>query len=373
MIKMSKKRFELTAEEIRCLQELSEGWEMVWERISKELLFSVGTDGKEEEEYADSTKGRLYSVARSCQYYDAGAPISGFDIDDFVSFVYERYHKEVLNQTRFINYDYDKYGGNVLAYLCYPPLIRQMFWHYQKKNTLIKTLSAKRSEKESAPHIIRYDNQVTGKDGEEKFSIESIIDDKSPSEPYYDESNPLQVLSMEKWVLTISPTAKGTFYSRDIHAGLQLYPRIDYADKNMRKLQENVHQSVANADKFNNKPQAKIEKEHQAATERIDETINAICNKLFDIKRQKVRNINVDVEKKITRQIAKYRLQEIYRPLNAIQIVDLLGINRTTADQMIKRYYEIVTDMLPLPEDAKEQFRPLFLQTFQNVKGENDD
>jgi hypothetical protein len=171
----------------------------------------------------------------------------------------------------------------------------------------------------------------------------------------------------------ILPTAKGTFYSRDIHAGLQLYPRIDDTDKNMLELQENIHENVANADKFNDEPQTKIEREHKAATERINETINTISDKLFDIKRQKVRNISVTAEKNMNRKIAKYRLQEIYRPLDAMQIVDLLGVNRTTADQTIKRYYEFVTEILPLSEEAKEQFRPLFLQIFQNEKGENDD
>jgi hypothetical protein len=145
----------------------------------------------------------------------------------------------------------------------------------------------------------------------------------------------------------------------------------------MLKLQENVHKNVANAnknaDKFDNKPQTKIEREHEAATERINEMINTISDKLFDIKRQKIRNVKVAAEKNMNRKIAKYRLQEIYRPLDAMQIADLLGVNRTTADQTIKRYYEFVTEILPLSEEAKEQFRPLFLQVFQNEKGENDD
>ncbi|MDR3198412.1 MAG: hypothetical protein LBU34_11145 [Planctomycetaceae bacterium] len=347
---MSEERFELTAEEIRCLQELTDGWKTIWDKISVELL--IGKNGN----------GRLHNAT-----WRFRSDNPRVDLDDFISFIYEQYYKDVLTQTRFINYDYDKYGGDVFAYLCDPFIIRQMFLHYKKKNTLITTPSTKGLNL----YNIRYDNQVTGKDSTEKSFIESI-DDKSHSEPYSDESNPLQVLSKEKWVLTISPTAKGTFYSKDIHAGLQLYLRIDYADKNMLKLQEDIHKSVTNADKSNNKPQAKIEREHKAAAKRIDETINTISDKLFDIKRQKVRNVNVTVEKDMKRKIAKCRLQEIYRPLDAMQIVDLLGVNRTNADQTIKRYYELVTDILPLSEDAKEQFRLLFLQTFQNEKGKND-
>jgi hypothetical protein len=367
---MSKEKFEITPEKIRCLQELSEGWKTIWEHISEELLSST----VDKNDNGVITTGRLISIARrfSRSSYDVNSTMPEFDIDDFVSFVYERYYQEVLQQTLFLDYDSEQYGCKVFDYLCSKRILKQMFSRYKKQNTLIKTPRTKTAH----PRPIQYDEPPKKYDKEKKgFAIASVEDDKLQAKPYFDERNPFTVFLQEKLILTISPTAKGTFYSRDIHAGLQLYSHIDYADQNMLKLQENVHKSVADSDtnKSYDKPQTKIEKEHKIAIERIDEKINAIDDVIYDIKKQKRRHINLTATEKADRKIFKYSLQKFFRPLDALQIVDLLGFNRASADQTIKRYYEFVTEILPLSEDAKEKFRPWFLTQFQNEKGENND
>ncbi|MDR2439412.1 MAG: hypothetical protein LBE12_08600 [Planctomycetaceae bacterium] len=345
---------ELTEQEIRCLKELGEGWETVWSRISVELVTSSG-DGREDVKQ----KGRLYDAI--CRFVQDKPDL---EIDDLVSFIYLQYYKEVLNKTRFLNYDYEQYGGDVYKFLCNPYIIGQMFNRYRRETAIIKTPPKQKI-------LVQYNEPPKDQNSNETF-IDLIEAKKTQSEDY-DEINPFQLLITKKWVLNISPNSKGNFFQYHLHAGLQLYPRIDYTDNNMNLLQKQVHLTVENTDKSDNKPESKIEKEHQIAKKRIDEEINKLNNIVYNIQEGKIRNIDDKYKQNVNRKIAKKRLQEVFSPLDAEQIIKLFVVNRNNADKIISRYYEILVDLLPLPESTKEQYRPLFESVFQSEKGDNND
>jgi hypothetical protein len=342
---MSEEKFELTTEEIRCLQELADGWETIWDRISVEL-------------YGKNGNGRLHDATRR---YRSNNP--GVDIDDFISFIYEQYHKEVLNQTRFLTYNYEEYGGDIFKFLCNSSIIGQMFTKYRRENTLIKTPTG-----QEAKEIIN-----DGSFGDEETSyIANTVASPNTQAVYYDEDN--TTLPTDNLVLAIPvPKSTGSFSKEYEQAGLQLYPRIDYTDMKMETLQKHVHNTVAQSDKSNTRPNVKIQREHQFAKERIDEEMDKLREQFYDYKKQKKRNIDSKLEKNIKRKIDKKHLQAIYRPLNAEQIIELLVISRANADKILSRYYKILTDILPLQEETKEQFRPSFDLVFKNEGEKNDD
>ncbi|MDR2643473.1 MAG: hypothetical protein LBC74_11840 [Planctomycetaceae bacterium] len=329
--------FELSSHECQSLQELADGWETIWEKISVELI-----------------NGRLHKA--TAQYRFDNPEI---DIDDFVSFVYERYHKEVLEKTRFLTYNYKEYGGDVFKFLCNSFIIRQMFIKYRRENTLIKTPAGRKAKK------FQYDKYLGNDDSKEPSFTENIESPETQA-MYYDKKNLCEIFLADNWILVIpAQTSTGNFSKEYEQAGLQLYPRIDYTNTKMEKLQKHVHHAVAKVDKSDMKPDVKIQREHKFAKERIDEEINKLAEQLYDYRKQMKRKIDNEQEKNIKRKIDKKNLQEMYRPLNAEQIVDLLSISRSNADKILSRYYKILTEILPLPEETKELFKPLFNSVFK--------
>jgi hypothetical protein len=341
---------EFTAEEIKCLQNQSDGWESIWERICVELCGNA------------TSKGRLH---RAAWRFVKDKP--EIDIEDFVSAVLEQYQSKVQNKTLLLNYDYETYGGNVYKFLCSTTIISRIFARYCHENAFIKTPLKQKIL------TVQNDEPQKNKKGDETDYLIDTIEDKKSKVEYYDEINLLKLLATQKWVLNVLLNSQGNFFQYDIHSGLQLYMQIDYTNNMMNLLRQKIHEVVESKDNSGNKPETKIEKEHQKAKERINEEINKLNDVIYDIQKGKVRNVDKIYKQNINRKIAKKRLQEIYSPLDADQIIELLAVSRNNADKIISRYYKNLTDILPLDEETKEQYRPLFESVFQNEKGENDD
>ena len=308
--------FHPTPDEIRVLQTLAPGWEEVWKKIALGLL---GYNGK----------GRLS---------DAVGWLRGWTSEeekaDFVAFVIYEFQKLVKKGTLIPKYDPANPKADVYDYICYPKRIKQLYNRYKRE---VKGFSHIRVPWEKDTEKRKTSEAHLG------FHFETMAKRVSTNEKKFCSSLLNKKLTLQ---LPDNKNEKkfGTVY---VDAGLQLYFQLDDSLKRVERLIGQVRSEVR---KIHTEPSRAIEYEHQEAQERLDEQADRYSDEIYKInpdkpEEQKPRNVNPSAEHNARRKLLKTELERVLYPLEAMQMMRLLGLTRDNADKRHERYKEKLPEL----------------------------
>jgi len=290
--------YHLTWDEIKCVQEHGDGWEIIWGKICAELLERLG---------------RI------------------IDDDDFTEYIMMEYHLLVKRKRLF--HDFDPNRGDIYGFLCNPVRIRQMYSRYIKTSCPPKTFSVDESHDCSFPADVL---------PSEYRDISETIREKLESlcSCLFDEE------------LTLNLPGRIDRVSE--YAGLQLYQRLDRSVESIKRLIKHVNESVGTTYRCNESTATnKIKSEHREAEKSIQNGLDEHYNELFDKGRNRPRDVNSNTERDIRRKLTNLIVRRSFYPLITGQIMRLLGLTQNNAEQIHCRYKARLASLLPLSEEDR--------------------
>jgi len=148
--------------------------------------------------------------------------------------------------------------------------------------------------------------------------------------------------------------------------------RLDITVELVKQLIDHVHELVRKADAMHTDPSSTIKCEHQEAEARIQERKNKYSADLFDPVKNRSISVSVLEEREIRRKLTETELERCFFPLATVQMMRLLKLSKSSAEQYRKRYRDRLSKLLMpvLSEQDKEILREL---NILNEEEEDDD
>ncbi|HYG73685.1 MAG TPA: hypothetical protein VEK08_01530 [Planctomycetota bacterium] len=139
-------------------------------------------------------------------------------------------------------------------------------------------------------------------------------------------------------------------------AAIELFPRLDWNAPRMPQLRQHLEERLGSAECGAGALDA-LRRLHEQKQREYD----AEDQRLYE-QQENSRSGDSGQAQLLQRRIDKLRAERIFRPLDALALCELLAITRANADQLLKRYMDSLSELLP---DAAAAFERLTGQASQ--------
>ncbi|MDO4571404.1 MAG: hypothetical protein Q4D38_13545 [Planctomycetia bacterium] len=283
--------------DVQKIQNLEEGWEVEWGRICEKILGNQGT-------------GILFRKCCSVAGEDRSA------VEDLVGEVCLIFNEKVRKQTLFANYREE--NGSVIDFLCSRKYLMRIFQAVQRKR--------------HASFLVLEDEQL-------KRIAELPCDSENQGVLIETRERLVQLYDKFDSLVISCPKKSSRNYQQ---AGLQLYPRLSREEEEMVALHDDLLNSVAGI--------------HEIPNDEADDTLcgshraaNAQWNKAIEQDQKKLRRNNFrndDNREKIEKKLSDALVRRHFCPIASREVAFLLKLGENAASQYVKRYREVLPEIL---------------------------
>lgn len=295
----------LTETQVIQVKERSAGWERNWWALYVELM-----------QHLDRATSELV------------LPVpwpSDNEREDFISHLLAGYDRRARSGVLLADYEVSR--GDPISYLSSTDFLRRRAISFLRKRCRPLPESLLREGRRQVP--LDSDKSPIVPDRHSLSSIETELMDTEIRE------------ALGSIVLAIPADRKITRVIEQ--AGLQLYPRMQWAETDLQCLRQHLERVLAEPgpewpDRF-----SMLAAMHAEARRGFNDQLNTICDQIYN----EGKGVSPRRDGLLRNRLDKLRFEKVFLPLAAAILMRLLAITRTDADQRRSRYRDSLPDILP--------------------------